>query len=88
MGLIEDIRDKAKTVKKTIVLPESDDDRTIEALNYILDNGIAKIILVGKEDVRAKIKSKNLKDLELIDPEKYKETDQIASEYYELRKRL
>ena len=86
MGLIEDIRNKAKTIRKTIVLPESDDDRTIEALDYILDNGIARIILVGKEEVRARIKSKNLKNLELIDPEKYKDTDGIASEYYELRK--
>lgn len=86
MGLIEDIRNKAKTAKKTIVLPESDDNRTIEALDYILDNGITKIILVAKEDARAKIKSKNIKGLELIDPENYKDTDRIASEYYELRK--
>ncbi len=86
MGLIEEIRNKAKTVKKKIVLPESDDDRTIEALDYILDQGIAKIILIGKEEVKSKIKSKNLKDLELIDPETYKDTDRIASEYYELRK--
>ena len=86
MGLIGDIRDKAKATKRTVVLPESDDKRTIEALDYILDNGIARIILVGKDELCASIKSKNLKDLELIDPEKYKDTDQIANEYYELRK--
>ena len=55
MGLIEDIRSKAKASGKTIVLPESDDDRTIEALDHILDNGISKIILIGKEEIRAKI---------------------------------
>ena len=48
MGLIEEIRNKAKTVKKKIVLPESDDDRTIEALDYILDNEISKIIIIWK----------------------------------------
>ena len=86
MGLIENIRDKAKTIRKTIVLSESDDDRTIEALNKILDNGIAKIILIGKEEIRSKVKSRNLKDLEIIDPEKYKDTALMADEYYELRK--
>ena len=86
MGLIEDIRSKAKASGKTIVLPESDDDRTIGALGHILDNGISKIMLIGKEEIRAKIKSKNLSGLKLIDPEKYKDTDLMAAEYYELRK--
>ncbi|MDD5436260.1 MAG: phosphate acyltransferase, partial [Candidatus Omnitrophica bacterium] len=86
MGLIEDIRNRSKALGKTIVLPESDDDRTLEALDYILDHGIAKIILVGKEDIKSKIKAKDLKNLQLIDPENYKDTGQIATEYYELRK--
>ena len=86
MKLIDEIRNKAKALRKTIVLPESDDDRTLEALDYILDNGISKIILLGKEEIRGKIKSKSLKGLQLIDPENYKDTDAIASEYYELRK--
>ena len=86
MKLIEEIRSKARTLRKTIVLPESDDKRTIEALDYILDEAIAKIILIAKEDARGGIKSKNLKNLELIDPEKYKDTDQMTSEYYEMRK--
>ena len=86
MKLIEEIRSKARTLRKTIVLPESDDKRTIEALDYILDEAIAKIILIAKEDARGGIKSKNLKNLELIDPEKYKDTDQMISEYYEMRK--
>ena len=86
MGIIEDIRNKAKKAGKRIVLPESNDSRTIEALDYILDKGIAKVILIGKDELRGRIKSKNLKDLELIDPANYKDTDQVASEYYELRK--
>ena len=86
MRLIEEIRNKAKTLRKTIVLSESDDKRTIEALDYILDEAIANIILIAKEEARNGIKSKNLKNLELIDPEKYKDTDQMISEYYEMRK--
>ncbi len=86
MNLIEDIRNKAKTAGKKIALPESDDKRTIEAVNYILDNDIARIILIGKEDAGKRIKSRNLKGFELIDPENYKDKDSMASEYYELRK--
>ena len=86
MGIIEDIRKRAKSLGKTIVLPESDDARTLEALEYILDNDIAKIILIAKEEIKSRIKSKNLKNLEVIDPEKYKDTDRMALEYYELRK--
>lgn len=86
MSLLENLRVKASKSLKTVVLPESDDARTIEALDYILDKNIAKIILVGKEDIKSDIKSKNLKNLTIIDPEKYKDTDSMATEYYELRK--
>ncbi|MDP2912456.1 MAG: phosphate acetyltransferase [Candidatus Omnitrophota bacterium] len=86
MSIIADIRARAAKLSKRIVLPESDDPRTIEALNYILDNHIAKIILVGKDEVRSAVKSKNLNDLEVIDPEKYNDTPRLISEYYELRK--
>ncbi|MCX5686301.1 MAG: phosphate acetyltransferase [Candidatus Omnitrophica bacterium] len=86
MSLIDDIRNRSIKLAKKIVLPESDDLRTIEALDYILDKKIAKIILVGKEESRRAVKSKNLKDLEILDPEKYKDIDGMASVYYELRK--
>ena len=51
MGLIEDIRNKAKALRKTIVLPESDDNRTLEAIEYILDKNIARITLIAKETI-------------------------------------
>lgn len=86
MNILDDIRNRASKISKTIVLPESDDARTMEALDYILDKRISKIILVGKDEVRSKIKSKNLKDVRIIDPLKYADIEKIASEYYELRK--
>ncbi|MFH0764577.1 MAG: phosphate acetyltransferase [Candidatus Omnitrophota bacterium] len=86
MSLIDDIRNRSTELGRKIVLPESDDPRTIEALDCILDKKIAKIVLVGKDDARRSIKSKNLNDLEILDPEKYRDIDRMASEYYELRK--
>jgi len=86
MSFLDQMREKAAKNLKTIVLPESDDPRTIEAVNFILDRGIAKLIVVGPSDVKGKITSKNLKNLEIIDPAVYKDTESFANEYYELRK--
>ncbi|MFA4981948.1 MAG: phosphate acetyltransferase [Candidatus Omnitrophota bacterium] len=86
MSFLDEIRLRSAKASKKVVLPESEDKRTLDALEIILDKKIAKIILIGKEDLKSGIKSKNTKDLEIIDPATYKDTDGIASEYYELRK--
>jgi len=86
LGILDDIRKKAAARQKTIVLQESDDQRTLDALPCILDNKIAKIILIGKEEIKSRIKAKNLGDLTVIDPLKCKDREAMAGEYYELRK--
>lgn len=40
----------AKADKKTIVLPEGDDDRILQAADYLLDRNIADLIIVGEKD--------------------------------------
>lgn len=47
MKFIDQLKEKAKQNKKTIVLPETSDMRTIEAAGKVLAEGIANIILVG-----------------------------------------
>jgi len=85
LSLLNEIRKKAAARPKKIVLPESDDDRTFAALETILDQRVARIILIGPDEVRKRIRSKNTKDLEVIDPAKYN-IDKLAEEYYNLRK--
>lgn len=85
-GLIDRIRARASENLKRIALPESNDKRTLDAVNYILDKNIAKVALIGKGDVREKLKAKDLKNLELTDPANYKDIDSLISEYYQLRK--
>ena len=58
----------------------------MEAARLILDNKISKLIVIGDDSVRKKIKSKNTSLLEVIDPKNYKDIERIAAEYYELRK--
>ena len=86
MSILEKIREKASKNLRKIVLAESDDERTIEAIDYILDHKISKLVTVGDDSVRKKIKSKNTDLLEVINPATYKDIEKMAAEYYELRK--
>ena len=50
MGFIDVIKNRAKANVKTIVLPETEDMRTLEAADKVLKEGIAKLILIGNEE--------------------------------------
>ncbi|MCI5903318.1 MAG: phosphate acetyltransferase, partial [Blautia sp.] len=50
MGFIDVLKDRARSNVKTIVLPETEDVRTLEATEKILKEGIAKVVLVGNEE--------------------------------------
>lgn len=77
MGFIENIKERAKQNIKTIVLPETGDRRTLEAAAKILEEGIAKLVLVGNADaIATQAQGLNLTDAAIIDPEK---TDKLGS---------
>jgi len=86
VSFLSDIRQRAAKMNRTIVLPESEDPRTLKAIPAILNENIAKVILIGSESFKAKIESDNLNNLQIIDPENYKDTEAIIGEYFELRK--
>ena len=50
MSYIDIIKEKAKADKKTIVLPESSDKRTLIAAAKIVEEDIANIIMIGDEE--------------------------------------
>ena len=50
MGFIDKIKLRAKQNKKTIILPEAGDRRTLEAASTILLEGIADVVLIGSEE--------------------------------------
>lgn len=89
MSYIDTIKEKARMDKKTIVLPESNDKRTLIAAAHILEEGIADIIMIGKEE---KIKDGagwlevNLEGITIIDPEKTDKLDEYVNILYETRK--
>lgn len=88
MGFIDIIKEKAKQDKKTIVLPESSDRRTLEAANKILAEGIANIILVGNKDEIAKgANGLDLSKATIIDPNNTDKLQKYIDVLVEARKK-
>lgn len=87
MSFISAIKEKAKTLHKTIVLPEGHDIRVIEAARKITDEGFAKIILIGdRENIEKVAGNINLSDIEIISPSASEKFESYAETFYELRK--
>ncbi len=89
MDFIQSIRDKARQRKRTVVLPEGTEDRMIRAAEWIRNEEIADLILLGEPDVigkKAKSLGVELGDIPILEPTKSPNFDEYAAEYYELRK--
>ena len=89
MSFIDTIKERARNDKKTIVLPESNDRRTLIATSKILEQGIANIIMVGEEEKimdGARWLEVNLDGIEIIDPNKTDKLNYYAETLFDLRK--
>lgn len=87
MGLMDEIKQKARLAGKRIVLPEGAEDRTVRAALIIAEEGLAKVILVGNEDeIRGKSDGLDAAGVTIIDPEKSDKTQAYADAFFELRK--
>ncbi len=85
--LMDSIKAKAKSLGKKIILAEGEEERIIRAAEMVTKEGIANIVLIGKESViKAKCPDVNLEGVEIIDPETSAKTAEYASLLYELRK--
>lgn len=84
-SFIDTLIDRAKADKKTIVLPEGNDERILEAAQEALAQGIANIIILGDADEIA-AKGYNLEAATIIDPATSDKQEEFAELLYELRK--
>lgn len=84
-SFIDTLIDRAKADKKTIVLPEGNDERILEAAQEALAQGIANIIILGDADEIA-AKGYNLEGATIIDPATSDKQEEFANLLYELRK--
>ena len=89
MAFIEDIKQRAKKNIKTIVLPEAEDIRILEATEEVLKEEYANIVLVGKKEKIEQKAEENHIDIQganIVEPELSEKYDQYVNWLYELRK--
>ncbi len=76
---------RAQADRKTIVLPEGSDPRTLEAAERILADGVADLIILGDAAALA-ASGRNLDGARIIDPAAYEGRSELAEQLAELRK--
>ena len=89
MSFIEEMKKKAKSSVKTIVLPEATDIRVLKAVDTIGKEDFAKIILIGEEEKILNIAQENALDIskaKIVNPKKSEKYEEYANAFYELRK--
>lgn len=89
MRLIEELKARASSRGGRIVLPESGDQRTLQAADIILKEGLGEVIIVGKEDQvlsQAKELGLDLGTVIIMDPQNHPDLDQFAQFYFEQRR--
>ena len=87
--LIENIKAKASSDIKRIVLPEGDEKRTVEAASILKSEGIAEPVLIGDpSSVKAVADGLgvNIEGIEIVDPLTSDKKEEYANALYELRK--
>ena len=86
MGTIDKFKAKAKSDIRTIVLPETEDQRTYQAAETVLKEGFANLVLVGsKEEVEKNGAGFDLKGAVIVDPRTSDKTDSYVKELARLR---
>ena len=89
MAIIDKIKAKAASDVKTIVLPEGEEERNVQAASRISKAGLAKIIMLGDPEKVKAVAAKFdvcLCGVEIINPATSDKAGAYAEKLYELRK--
>ena len=87
--LLNQIRSRASQRKKTIVLPESHDERVLKAAEVLTKQKIASIITLGNEEkIRSDAQKQgvDLQGIRIIDPDKSDKLSDFSNYFFNLRK--
>jgi phosphate acetyltransferase len=82
------LRERARSDRKHIVLPEGDDDRILKSAGRLLQRDIADLTILGEESQirsRAAELGVNLDDATVLNPRTSELCDQFAEQYAQLR---
>ena len=89
MSFIENIKQKAKEHKKTIILPEGNDIRTLKAASIALKEDYANIIILGNKAQiidMANTENIDISNAVIINPIESEKYESYVQKFYELRK--
>jgi malate dehydrogenase (oxaloacetate-decarboxylating)(NADP+) len=92
-GIMRQVFMKAKSAPQRVIFPEGEDERVLRAAQQVINEGIARPIIIGREKiVKEQLKKSGVtikpgKDFEFIDPNTYDKLDHYAEIYYGMRKR-
>ncbi|MDR2144290.1 MAG: phosphate acetyltransferase [Treponema sp.] len=90
MDFVKDMKDKARSMQKKLVLPEGTEPRTIRAARVLVDDELAaSVTLLGKESgIRETAEQEGVKldGINIVNPASSDKVRLYANEYYELRK--
>jgi phosphate acetyltransferase len=82
------LRERARSNRRHIVLPEGDDDRILKSAGRVLQRGIADLTILGEESkirARAAELGVNLDEVAVFDSRTSELCDQFAEQYAKLR---
>lgn len=89
MHLVEQIKAKAKKNPQTVVLPESYDERMLFAAQKVVEQGLARIVILGSPaevTAAAAAKGVNLTGVDILEPSASPKLDAYIEALVELRK--
>lgn len=89
MTLLEQIREKARSNRKTIVLPEGTEERTLKAVEIMMKEQLVTPILLGDPDevlATAKRVGANIGDVQIVNPTRSEYYEAYVNEFTEMRK--
>jgi len=89
LELIDEIKNKARALRKTIVLPESHDERVLKAAQILSTEKILSVITLGNEEIIRNDAQKTGVDLtgvRIIDPAKSDKLSDFTNIFFNLRK--
>lgn len=90
MNLLDSLVEKAKANKQRIVLPEGTEKRTLTAVDQLIRDGVAEIILLGnREEIQEQAQQLGLENTNratIVDPKEHEKKELYTNLLLELRK--
>lgn len=89
LPFVEEIRQKTKLLNYRVAYPDAEDVRTLKTARFVLDNKIAKPVLIGQIERLNKLANENsisLDGIEIVQPGKSNNFDFYCNKLFEKRK--